>query len=76
MQYFRWEDLHFQKCFALLLYYIKISEQVSQHNELRKMKKTILNRIEITVQKAKEYSEKFSEYSFLWTNNRKQFLGR
>ena len=40
------------------------------------MKKTILNRIEITVQKAKEYSEKFGEYSFLWTNNRKQFLGR
>ena len=40
------------------------------------MKKTILNRIEVTVQKAKEYSEKFSEYSFLWTNNRKQFLGK
>ena len=40
------------------------------------MKKTILTRVENTVHKAKEHSEKYLEYSFLWTNNRKKFLGK
>ena len=40
------------------------------------MKSSLLNRVEKTIQKAKEHSEQFSEYSFLWVNNRKKFLGR
>ncbi len=63
MQYF----LNLETCFL---------EQVAEHNELKKMKTSLLNRVEKTIQKAKEHSEQFSEYSFLWVNNRKKFLGR
>ena len=38
------------------------------------MKTSILKRIDETVNKAKENNEKYNEYSFLWTNNRKKFL--
>ena len=40
------------------------------------MKSSLLTRVEKTIQKAKEHSERFLEYSFLWTNNRKKFLGK
>ena len=53
-----------------------ILEQVADHNEIKKMKSSLLMRVDKTIRKAKEHSEQFSEYSFLWTNNRKKFLGK
>ena len=38
------------------------------------MKSTIYERVRKTVEKAKDEKEKLSEYSFLWINNRREFL--
>ena len=47
---------------------------MSQHPEIKKMKSTIYERVRKTVEKAKDEKEKLSEYSFLWINNRREFL--
>ena len=38
------------------------------------MKSTIYERVRKTVEKANDEKEKLSEYSFLWVNNRREFL--
>ena len=49
---------------------------MSANSQIKKMKDKLFERIELGVQKAKEFSDKYSEYSFLWTKNRKKFLGK
>ena len=52
-----------------------ILEEVSANAEIERMKKTFLDRVDRAVKSAKEYSDKYMDYNFLWTNNRKEFLG-
>ena len=52
-----------------------IVEEVAANAEIKRMKKTFLDRVDRAVKSAKEYSDKYIDYNFLWTNNRKEFLG-